>query len=301
MENNVIITGIPRSGTTLTCFLLNKLPNTIALHEPMLIQQYANPYDHSIAVNAIDEFFKVSRASLISNRTAFTKNVNGKVPDNPTGSDFTNPIWLRILPVGNQIKSNLHARRKRKNIVQREIVKFNKNLTDEFMLAIKHPAAFVAILENLKQKFPIYAIIRNPLSTLASWNSVSYAVGKGRSPVAQKFDDKLQKSLDLLPDVIDRQFFLLNWFYEKISKYLPKSNVIKYEQIIATRGKCLSAINSRAIDLNEDLINRNINELYNLELMKKLGQRLLRSDGLYWRYYSQKDVEEILSDVEQQI
>ncbi len=169
------------------------------------------------------------------------------------------------------------------------------------MLAIKHPAAFVAILETLKQKFPIFAIIRNPLSTLASWNTVSYAVGKGRSPVAQKFDDKLLKSLDLLPDAIDRQFFLLNWFYEKICKSLPESNVIKYEKIIATRGTCLSAINSRAIDLNEDLINKNINELYNLELMKKLGQRLLRSDGLYWRYYSQRDVEEILSDVEQQI
>ncbi len=34
-HNNIILTGIPRSGTTLICYLLNKIPNTVALHEPM--------------------------------------------------------------------------------------------------------------------------------------------------------------------------------------------------------------------------------------------------------------------------
>jgi len=32
---DIILTGIARSGTTLTCFLLNKLPQAVALHEPM--------------------------------------------------------------------------------------------------------------------------------------------------------------------------------------------------------------------------------------------------------------------------
>jgi len=32
---DIILTGIARSGTTLTCALLNKLPQTVALHEPM--------------------------------------------------------------------------------------------------------------------------------------------------------------------------------------------------------------------------------------------------------------------------
>jgi hypothetical protein len=32
---NVVLTGLPRSGTTLVCRLLNKLPDTVALHEPL--------------------------------------------------------------------------------------------------------------------------------------------------------------------------------------------------------------------------------------------------------------------------
>jgi len=31
---NVLITGTPRSGTTLICSLVNKLPDTVAVHEP---------------------------------------------------------------------------------------------------------------------------------------------------------------------------------------------------------------------------------------------------------------------------
>ena len=30
---NIVLTGLPRSGTTLACRLLNLLPDTVALHE----------------------------------------------------------------------------------------------------------------------------------------------------------------------------------------------------------------------------------------------------------------------------
>src|SRR5262245_2561552 len=34
-DRNVLVAGIPRSGTTLTCHLLNSLPDIVALHEPI--------------------------------------------------------------------------------------------------------------------------------------------------------------------------------------------------------------------------------------------------------------------------
>ena len=34
-ERNIVLTGLGRSGTTLTCHLLNKLPDTVALAEPI--------------------------------------------------------------------------------------------------------------------------------------------------------------------------------------------------------------------------------------------------------------------------
>lgn len=34
-DNDIILTGVPRSGTTLACLLLSKLPDVVALNEPM--------------------------------------------------------------------------------------------------------------------------------------------------------------------------------------------------------------------------------------------------------------------------
>ena len=36
--STALLTGIPRAGTTLTCALLNELPNTIALAEPPVFE-----------------------------------------------------------------------------------------------------------------------------------------------------------------------------------------------------------------------------------------------------------------------
>ena len=41
-DRNIVLTGPGRSGTTLTCFLLNKLPDTVALSEPIAPGKYAN-------------------------------------------------------------------------------------------------------------------------------------------------------------------------------------------------------------------------------------------------------------------
>src|SRR5689334_16285425 len=40
-DRDVLVTGLPRSGTTLTCHLLQKLPDTVALHEPMDFHKFS--------------------------------------------------------------------------------------------------------------------------------------------------------------------------------------------------------------------------------------------------------------------
>ena len=49
-ERNIVITGPGRSGTTLTCHLLNKLPNTVALSEPINPGKYADRLPDNEAV-----------------------------------------------------------------------------------------------------------------------------------------------------------------------------------------------------------------------------------------------------------
>ncbi len=95
-ENNVILTGIPRSGTTLVCYLLNQLPNTIALHEPY------NPFyaaaegtPRSRLAEDIEQFFVTTRDSLLTTGTARSKHFKGKIPDNPK---YDYRWYLEMLP-----------------------------------------------------------------------------------------------------------------------------------------------------------------------------------------------------------
>lgn len=39
-DRNIVLTGPGRSGTTLTCYLLNMLPDTVALSEPIAPGRY---------------------------------------------------------------------------------------------------------------------------------------------------------------------------------------------------------------------------------------------------------------------
>jgi len=57
---DILITGLPRSGTTLTCHLLNKLPNSVALHEP-LSPDTLKGLDEAGLVETIQQFFSAQR------------------------------------------------------------------------------------------------------------------------------------------------------------------------------------------------------------------------------------------------
>ena len=84
-QENIILTGIPRSGTTLTCHLLNKLPQTVALHEPMNVSQFSKLESHKAICQEIKKFFQEARASISSKNEVLSKNILGAVPDNTFG------------------------------------------------------------------------------------------------------------------------------------------------------------------------------------------------------------------------
>ena len=50
----------------------------------------------------------------------------------------------------------------------------------DFTLVIKHPVAFTALLPILIERFEVFAIVRNPLAVLASWESAPFLQREGR-------------------------------------------------------------------------------------------------------------------------
>src|SRR5947209_4132371 len=114
---NVLITGIPRSGTTLVCSLLNKVPDVVALHEPMDVWDFAGARDASAVVTMIENFCAESRRSLREHGFAISKHVGGEIRDNSA-----------VDQAGGRVRRTEHGK-----------ISIDKSLTENFTLAIKHP------------------------------------------------------------------------------------------------------------------------------------------------------------------
>jgi hypothetical protein len=69
---------------------------------------------------------------------------------------------------------------------------------------------FTALLPILAQRFPVFAMVRNPLAVLASWNSVDIPAKQGRVPKAEIYDQDLVHRMSSIDDRLDRQLSLLD-------------------------------------------------------------------------------------------
>jgi hypothetical protein len=259
-QTNMIITGPPRSGTTLVCYLLNKLPNIVALHEPMNLNMFSDP---SNIIPITEGFFKEMRTIIDTEKKALSRLSEGKIPTNPFDEG----------------KSNRNPN------VQKGLFEIDKELSPDFKLCIKHNAHFTFTLDALSSHFLCYVVIRDPLITLASWNSIKAPVSEGRVKVLYRINPQLAEKLDQMPDIIDRQIELLDLHFQQYVKFESRIQLIKYEDIIETNGRELMLIDPSATQLNESLESKNRIDRYDEILVKKILDRLLERDASFWRYY----------------
>lgn len=281
-QNNIVLTGLPRSGTTLTCYLLNKLPNTVALHEPIAPGKFVGLEGEDAILDGVERFFRRMRRMALDQGKVISKHVDGEVPAN-SYRQAKSEDGLRT-PIAEK------GKKKGKILVQ-------KDLGRDFLLVIKSPAMFSALLPILATRFPAYAVIRNPLSILASWNSIDHNLQGGHSPAAERYDERLRGELASKTSSTERQLYLLSWWYEQFRRELPDSSILRYEDIVGSGGGALSTITPAAKVLHEPLSSQNLNAAYNRKEMRELGSRLLDGEGAYWRFYSRESVERLLEEV----
>ncbi len=274
-KNDILVTGTGRSGTTLTCHLLNKLPDTVALFEPMKVSKFPELGTHSKMCREIERFCDRQRRTLHERGVAISKNADGAIPDNPFGTARTEE-GLR-----------------RRSIKKGEVA-IDKQLSQDFTLIVKHISAFAALLGELVERFPVYAVVRNPLPVLASWNSIDFNLQQGHVPAAERITPALKADLASINDPLDRQIHVLAYFHGQFRRYLPDESILRYESIIESGGSALSVIHPAATELSEPLQSRNVSELYDRDSLQRIGERLLRSDGAHWQSYSKESVEELL-------
>jgi Sulfotransferase domain len=275
---DVILTGIARSGTTLACTLLNQLPDTVALHEPMSPRMLVGLSVPEGVNDRVAAFFASQRRSLLERGEAISRGIDGKIPDNPYAAT-PGPNGLRA------------------SVVREGIVHFDKPLTPSFRLVVKHPSCFTALLGALTQRFACHAIIRNPLAVLLSWQTTEANWNHGRQPAAEVFDDDLRLRLDAEPDRLGRQLAMLSWSFGQYARHLRAEAVIRYEDLIATGGGALARVAPTAGTLAEPLRSRNANPIYGGLDIAAIARRLLATSGPQWDFYPRDAVREIVDQL----
>lgn len=275
---NLLVTGIPRSGTTLTCWLINQLPNSVALAEPMNVTKLTEAPDTNARMLEICDFIDKVRGLALNGRP-----LPGKVIKGGGSNSFPSA------PGGHR----------RSMVVASAGFEVNKTLRPDFLLAIKHPNAFAALLPTLVERFECCATVRNPLSVLASWETIEAPVHNGHAPYAEATDQNLQITLDGILGVIDRQLALLDWYFQTFTSVLPSERVIRYEDVINSNGGALSRLIPAATHLPElleqPLTSRNQNPIYdNGSHISRCAEALLdSSDHACWKLYERSEVVEV--------
>jgi hypothetical protein len=264
---NILVTGLPRSGTTMTCWLLNQLSDVVALHEPLRLSDYP---DSRTLPSILKQFIQETRDQLSREGTAPSHAMEGKIESNPISAG-SGP---------NQLRSVIH---------RHQVVDFGKPHSSDFQLAIKHNAPFTAMIDTLSAEHPIAVIIRNPLALLCSWHTVPLPIRDGRLPMAERYDAQLRDKLSTLKEPLQRQITILDWCFQRYHN-TSASQIFKYEELIATGGRQLASLFPGARELKVDLSSRNRNSLYPLHCSKTFAHELIQGSHAWRKFYTEAEI-----------
>ena len=258
----VLLTGLPRSGTTMCCSILNAVPDVLALVEPWPVNQLAGSRTELVA---LVEAALQHTSGVARNGWAQTKSVDREIAQNI------------VQPKG---KVGLN----RRVIASRARLRISP-LKRQGTLVVKHNAFFAALLPDLARYFTVYGVVRNPVSVLCSWRSVNLPVRSGRLPAGERIDTGLERRLDRCATPAARQRLIVNWFFERLST-LPDDRIIRYEEVVQGTSRALRRVGAasggrRRRDLNRD---------YPLALRKEATRELLTHGGAFEAFYPRDEL-----------
>jgi hypothetical protein len=249
----ILLGGIPRSGTTLLCALLNKLPNAIALAEPMDFGQVSSKEQ---LFKFISTFQEEARDKALKEGVFLTKTRSGVLVDNTVSAS----------PASSQLRNGDAVK---------SYIPVGKNLSKDFNLFIKHPTLFTLFAEELSKSFSVYASIRHPLAVLASWQTVAFAVYEGRQAIVERFDASRAKRIARLPDRIDRQVEILSWMFG-VCERLGHQRILRYEDVTSDPEGQLARIHDQIVPLNYPIKVETVESRYPFVDLKPLAKALRR-------------------------
>ncbi|MDQ0339007.1 hypothetical protein J2S00_001793 [Caldalkalibacillus uzonensis] len=217
-KQNVIVTGIPRGGTTLTAALIDSLTNSICLNEPKWQEKWLREtIKHDQLVERLINDFAMIRKKIINGEPVLD---HRKKDGSPPTNYYSN---------AHQNKSK--KRKKDKSIKQQPTV-FNIDSKD-FLLGIKHCTLYTGLLPQLikSNEFSMIAITRHPVQTLLSWHSVGRYRRNKPQAVAAHWPE-LNKIIATKDDQLIKNAKIYDLFCQMYLNNRHHIRIIKYEDII---------------------------------------------------------------------
>ena len=207
-----LITGIPRSGTTLLTSTLAQVPNFVALSEPPQLSQFRRAkLEPGAYIENLADLLDKLRGDILAGRP---------VPNRfERGSATLASNYFRRSAAGSsktyEVREEVHG-----------------VLGDSFSLFVKNNAQFTALLPYLSARYPVIATLRDPIACLLSWRSLDLSISHGRQPGGERFSAELQR-IGRLPDLLQRQVRILDWYFGQYWLHREQIQVLKYEDFVA--------------------------------------------------------------------
>jgi len=212
---NLVITGLPRSGTSFLCARINDFRNTVVINEPAEIFAEAKGGN----IEGLAKVFAQFRRDITQGKPVYNKIKDGKFIEDTRLED---------------------NRRLHQHIVENE----------QFMLGIKNTLVFLAMLPEIVQSkaFPkVIATIRHPYDCIGSWHNVEFPHLKQAKPgflfdyAGAAFTEGLSEVLDE-EELIARSAKLWALLAQTLLNMKGKVHVTRYEDLVLKPDKSYQAM-----------------------------------------------------------
>lgn len=208
-----LITGIPRSGTTLAAALVDQYDDAVCLSEPLehvRIMETSESPDH------------------------FVRRLIGTMADSHDVLGCGGAIVDRRAPDGAAI-TNYFATSKsgRRPAVATSRTRSKSGLAPDFFLCAKHNALYTGVLAELiiARSFKIVAIVRHPVPVIASWRSLALPISRGRLPAGERYWPELRSLTNSDQPLLRKQVLIFELLCRRYLEHQDAISILRYEDI----------------------------------------------------------------------
>ncbi|MBF0275260.1 MAG: sulfotransferase domain-containing protein [Nitrospinae bacterium] len=245
MKKDVILTGFPRAGTTLSATLINILENSVCLSEPdsivKIIEETTSVEEY---IKKLEEEYDKTREFIIEKG-----------------------VVINRVPVKGETLTNYYQRTEGGGIEDVFKVGDEKVMVKDngFNLVYKHNAHFLSILPQLleKERFSVLVVVRNPISVIKSWRSLHIPISEGRMPAGEKYWPELRTIAESNKDVLTKQVEIYELISKRILTFKEHVEIVYYEDILKQNSLYEKVFCQKSVTSLPEIKNQNKSEHYN--------------------------------------